>query len=88
MADVMNGWERREKPAMLQRRFTFDGYAQTRAFLDALAKLSEQHGRHPQNISFGSTYANITLEAADGVALTASDENFAMQIAALSESRE
>lgn len=88
MVDVLNGWERREKPAMLQRRFTFDSYAQTRAFLDALAKLSELHDRHPQNISFGSTYANITLEAADGVALTTRDEDFAAQIVALSESLE
>ena len=36
MADTLHGWERRDKPPTLFRRFAFERYAQTRAFLDAL----------------------------------------------------
>lgn len=87
MTESLQGWERRDKPATLHRRFTFDGYRQTRAFLDAVAALSELAGRHPQNISFGTTYANITLEAADAAGFSDSEEHFAAQIGALTESR-
>lgn len=87
MTDLLDGWERRDKPATLARRFTFNGYAQTRAFLAALAQLSEALGRHPQNISFGTTYANITLEAEDGEGFSESDRQFAARIAALAEQR-
>jgi 4a-hydroxytetrahydrobiopterin dehydratase len=37
-----------------------------RDFLDALAALSEETGVHPQNINFGTTYVNVTLEGAEG----------------------
>ena len=36
----LSGWERREQPPFLYRRFQFDAYQQTRAFLDQLAELS------------------------------------------------
>jgi 4a-hydroxytetrahydrobiopterin dehydratase len=85
MVDLLDGWERRGKPAMLVRRFIFENYAQTRAFLAALWQLSEAHGRHPQNISFGTTYANITLEADEGESFSEDQRQFAAQIAALAE---
>ena len=66
MIDDFQGWERRDEPPTLFRRFAFAQYAQTRAFLDALSALSEEIQRHPQNINFGTTYVNITIGAADG----------------------
>ena len=66
MADLPNGWEARGRPPALFRRFEFERYGETRAFLDALASLTEEVGVHPQNINFGTTYVNITLEASDG----------------------
>ena len=83
MADVWEGWERRDRPPTLFRRFTFERYAQTRDFLDALAAAGEACGLHPQNINFGTTYVNVTLEAADSSALSGAHEAFARQIAAL-----
>ncbi|MFN3717081.1 MAG: 4a-hydroxytetrahydrobiopterin dehydratase [Thiobacillus sp.] len=83
MLDVPSGWEARGKPPTLFRRFAFAAYGETRAFLDALAGLSEETGVHPQNINFGSTYANVTLEAADGENLTEADVAFARRIDAL-----
>lgn len=80
MAELPEGWETRGKPPSLFRRFAFESYADTRAFLDALAALSEETGIHPQNINFGSTYVNITLEAEDGVALTEAEHALAARI--------
>jgi len=66
MADIPEGWEARGRPPALFRRFEFERYGQTRAFLDAVAALTEELGVHPQNINFGTTYVNITLESTDG----------------------
>lgn len=66
MMEPPEGWELRGRPLALFRRFEFGSYRETRLFLDGLADLSEETGMHPQNISFGTTYANITLEAPDG----------------------
>jgi pterin-4a-carbinolamine dehydratase len=66
MAELPEGWEARGSPLALFRRFEFERYGATRDFLDALAALSEETGMHPQNINFGSTYVNITLEGAAG----------------------
>jgi pterin-4a-carbinolamine dehydratase len=83
MADVWEGWERRHKPPTLFRRFTFERYAQTRDFLDALAAAGQACGLHPQNINFGTTYVNVTLAADDGSPLSEAEEAFARRIAAL-----
>lgn len=81
MIDTPAGWELRGKPPTLFRRFEFPRYAATRDFLDALAALSEAQMLHPQNINFGSTYVNVTLEVAatDG----AGEYDFAVRINAL-----
>ena len=81
--ELPTGWELRGRPPALFRRFEFGGYPQTRAFLDALADLSEEVGVHPQNINFGTTYANITLEAADGAEPGADEYALAARINAL-----
>ena len=83
MVDMPENWEARGKPPTLFRRFSFGVYGETRAFLDALAALSEETGIHPQNINFGATYANVTLEAADGATLTEADAAFARRVDAL-----
>lgn len=83
MPDMPSAWEARGKPSTLFRRFSFGTYGETRAFLDALASLSEETGIHPQNINFGTTYANVTLEAADGASLTEADVAFARRVDAL-----
>ena len=80
MGDLPEGWEERGKPPTLFRRFTFGNYTDTRTFLDALAELSEETGVHPQNINFGTTYVNITLEAEDGKELTEAEHALATRI--------
>ncbi len=85
MAEVWEGWERREKPPTLFRRFTFAHYAQTREFLDGMAAAGKACGLHPQNINFGTTYVNVTLEAVDSSHLSPAEESFARQIAALAD---
>ena len=80
MGDLPEGWETRGKPPILFRRFTFGNYIVTRTFLDALAELSEETGIHPQNINFGTTYVNITLEAEDGKELTETEHALATRI--------
>ncbi len=80
MVETPQGWESRGKPPVLFRRFNFERYSETRDFLDAVAALSEKTGLHPQNINFGATYVNITLEAADGAALGDAEVDFALQV--------
>ena len=80
MGDLPEGWETRGKPPTLFRRFTFGSYTDTRSFLDALAELSEETGVHPQNINFGTTYVNITLEAEDRKELTETEYALATRI--------
>lgn len=57
-------WRERARPLRLERRVEFDDYETLRDFLDGVAALSEETGLHP-NISFGRTYANLTLFAED-----------------------
>ena len=80
MSDLPEGWEMRGKPPTLFRRFTFGNYTDTRTFLDALAELSEETGTQPQNINFGTTYVNITLDAEDRKELTETERNLAIRI--------
>ena len=62
MTATQQGWKRRERPPRLERRLAFDEYEQTRDFLDAVAVICEPGGYYP-DISFGRTYANITIHA-------------------------
>ncbi|CAZ86901.1 putative Pterin-4a-carbinolamine dehydratase [Thiomonas arsenitoxydans] len=86
MDEQTASWREQGKPPMLFKRFAFGSYAQTRAFLDALAALSEETGQHPQNINFGTTYVNITLDAADGATLGEAERAFAARVNALAGS--
>ena len=81
----MAQWQERKRPVCLERRFEFDGYSSTRDFLDKLGEHIEATQRFP-DISFGSTYVNITLRPeADGdeAQLSEADHAFAAQIDAL-----
>jgi pterin-4a-carbinolamine dehydratase len=80
---VPEGWEARGRPPTLFRRFEFARYGDTRVFLDALAALAEETGLHPQNINFGATYVNITLEAGEGGVLGETEYAFAARISSL-----
>ncbi len=70
------------------RRFEFERYGETRVFLDAVAALTEETGVHPQNINFGTTYVNITLESADGSEPGSAELDLAARINALTGSAE
>lgn len=83
MAEVPEGWEMRGQPPVLFRRFGFARYGEIRVFLDAVAALSEETGMHPQNINFGTTYVNITLEANDGEVLSEAEYALAARINSL-----
>ncbi|MHB1951249.1 MAG: 4a-hydroxytetrahydrobiopterin dehydratase [Acidiferrobacteraceae bacterium] len=85
MAETPEGWEIRGKPPALFRRFEFERYADTRGFLDGLAALAQDAGMHPQNISFGTTYVNVTLEAVNGLSLSETEHRFAARINGLME---
>ena len=61
---VKHGWEERNRPIRLERRFEFETYSATRDFLDRLGSFSEDQQRFP-DISFGRTYVNITLRPLD-----------------------
>lgn len=70
------GWEVRERPPMLFRRFEFDSYTATRTFLDALEALSKEQGYYP-DLSFATKHVNVTVQARDGKALAPIDYEFA-----------
>lgn len=75
-------WEQHDRPPSLFRRFKFDGYNETRVFLDQLAVLSKDANYYP-DISFGKTYANVTIHARDGEAINQEDVAFAWSVSAL-----
>lgn len=78
------GWTEQGRPPALFRRFVFSCYADTRAFLDRIAAVQEALGLAPQNISFGTTYVNVTIAAANG-ALGDAERTLAQRIAAAAE---
>jgi 4a-hydroxytetrahydrobiopterin dehydratase len=73
------GWTHGSRPDHLFRRFAFQSYGQTRAFLDELARLSEQLGVTVQNIGFGTQHVNVTI-AAEGETLTEQDRALAERL--------
>jgi len=78
----MEGWRQKNRPECLEKRFEFDSYERTRDFLDALGAFCEKVNRFP-DISFGKTYANITirpLENDEKEEISEVDHEFATQI--------
>lgn len=77
---VPAGWEPGKGSLVsISKQYTFDRYGVTRDFLDRVADLSEADGYHP-NISFGTTYVNITIDARDGEAIGEADRAFALEV--------
>ena len=76
------GWRAVSTPPSLFRRFQFDAYRDTRAFLERLATLSQETGLYP-DLGFGTTHVNVTLYAADGRAPEATEIDFAIRAEAL-----
>ncbi len=74
-------WQRQDLPPTLSRRFEFESYAETRSFLDGVAKLAEAAQHYP-NLSFGKTFVSVTLDA-DGKKITPNILALAQQIDAL-----
>ncbi len=74
--------ERNETPPSLFRRFQFDCYRDTRAFLERLSVLSKETGLYP-DLGFGTTHVNVTLYGANGGVPGASEVDFASRAAAL-----
>jgi len=60
----MEGWRQKNRPECLEKRFEFESYEKTRDFLDALGDFCEKVNSFP-DISFGKTYANITIRPSD-----------------------
>ena len=78
-------WNKRERPICLEKRFEFKNYSFTRDFLDRLGNFCEKIGRYP-DISFGKTYANLTIRPEDAVSIEKpyqDDETFALAIDSL-----
>ena len=61
---AMEGWRQKKRPECLEKRFEFESYEKNRDFLDALGDFSEKVNRFP-DISFGKTYANITIRPSE-----------------------
>ena len=76
----MEGWRQKNRPECLEKRFEFESYEKTRDFLDALGNYCEKLNRFP-DISFGKTYANITIRPSDDKSqISEDDHDFARQI--------
>ena len=73
--DNVECWTTKGHPPGLFRRFEFENYSQLRTFLDRLADLSKEKEYYP-DISFGVTYANITVYASDNKELSVEDKAF------------
>lgn len=57
-------WQQRNRPARLEKRYTFENYEALRVFLERAAELSEREGYYP-DLGFGRNYVNITIHAED-----------------------
>ena len=76
------GWRAVATPPSLFRRFEFNCYRDTRAFLERLAALSEETGLYP-DLGFGTTYVNVTVYGKEGRAPGSIEIEFASRAAAL-----
>lgn len=76
------GWRAVQTPPSLFRRFQFDCYGDTRAFLERLAALSKETGLYP-DLGFGTTHVNVTVYGTNGREPGAPEVDFASRAAAL-----
>ncbi|MHB1333614.1 MAG: hypothetical protein ACYCY1_13550 [Sulfuriferula sp.] len=71
-----------ERIASLNLRFDFASYADTRRFLDQMADLSKREDYYP-DVSFGKTYANISIDGDGQTALQQRNSGFINEMKAL-----
>ncbi len=71
-----------ERIASLNLRFDFATYADTRRFLDQMADLSKREDYYP-DVSFGKTYANISIDGDGQMALQQRNSGFINEMKAL-----
>ena len=57
-------WKFIGSDGVIYRRFEFENYTATSAFLDRLAELSKEIGLYP-DLSFAKTYVNVTVQQDD-----------------------
>jgi len=57
-------WQERNKPARLEKRYSFQDYSTLSDFLERAAELSEHENLFP-DMGFGKDYANITIYGDD-----------------------
>lgn len=75
-------WDVQERQAVLSRKFDFADYEDVRAFLDALADLSESEDYYP-NLHFARTHVTVTIHAREERNLQEADFAFARKVDAL-----
>jgi pterin-4a-carbinolamine dehydratase len=85
-SEIPPDWEARERPPLLFRRFEFESYSATRAFLDRLEALSKEQQYFP-DLSFAAKYVNVTIQARDDKALTPADYAFATRVSGLAAAK-
>ena len=86
----MEGWRQKKRPERLEKRFEFQSYEKNRDFLDALGEYCEKVNRFP-DISFGKTYANITIRPEENNVkeeISEGDHAFASEIDFLNKKQE
>ena len=69
------------RKTVLNWRFEFGSYGETRRFLDRLADLSKREDYYP-NVSFGKTYVNVSIDAEGQTQLGAREAAFIEEIKA------
>jgi 4a-hydroxytetrahydrobiopterin dehydratase len=54
------GWEIREEPRRIEKRFEFDDFASALRFVNRVGQIAEAEGHHP-DILFGWGYCSLTF---------------------------
>lgn len=73
-------WKQRNKPARLERRYTFQNYGALSEYLEAAAAISERMELYP-DMGFGKDYVNITIHChADSEQLDDIHHEFALEL--------
>lgn len=62
---MQDQWQKRDRPARLERRYQFTDYRAVSDFLERAAGLSEREGLYP-DMGFGRDYVNVTIRTAEG----------------------
>jgi len=81
-------WQERNKPARLERRYTFQEYSALSDFLERAAELSEREDLFP-DLGFGKDYVNVTIYAdEDSEKLSDTHHHFAQELDKLFNAKE